>query len=395
MIKDGDHQAAFYAGAYCYMEHRADLVIVGAGILGLAHAYAAAKRGAQVVVFDRSTRAAGASIRNFGLIWPIGQTHGPMHQLALKSRADWLEVLEEAHLPYWPEGSLHLAYREDEAEVAREFRELASALGYDCAWLGHEAVLKRSAAVAAKGLIGGLWSPTEVTIDPRLTLGALPGYLKERWGVETRFGRAVRNIELPLIEAGTERWKADRAIICSGDDFETLYPREYAESGLTRVKLQMLRTEAQPKGWRLGPALAVGLTLRFYRSFEIASTLPALKQRIALETPEYERWGIHGLVSETAQGELTLGDSHESGLTPDPFNKQEIDDLILRYISGFLKAPTMAIAQRWSGVYAKHAEKPFLSLEPAAGVRIVTAPGGAGMTLCFGIAEETAREMGL
>ena len=205
----------------------------------------------------------------------------------------------------------------------------------------------------------------------------------------------MRNIDLPLIEAGEQRWMVDQAIVASGDDFESLYPTVFAESGLTRVKLQMLRTCPQPHGWRLGPALAAGLTLRFYPSFQVCGTLDVLKERILRETPEFERWGIHGLVSQTAQGELTLGDSHEYGLSPDVFNKEEIDELILHYIRGFLKAPDLTIAQRWSGVYAKHPEEPFLSLSPAAGVRIVTSPGGAGMTLSFGIAARTIKEIGL
>jgi hypothetical protein len=137
------------------------------------------------------------------------------------------------------------------------------------------------------------------------------------------------------------------------------------------------------------------LTLRFYSSFSVCQTLPALKRRIAGETPEYEQWGIHGLVSQTAAGELTLGDSHEYGLCVDIFNKQEIDELILRYISGFLRAPCMDIAQRWYGVYAKHPEKLYLSLDAAPGVKIVTSPGGAGMTLAFGVAARTIEEMGL
>jgi hypothetical protein len=127
----------------------------------------------------------------------------------------------------------------------------------------------------------------------------------------------------------------------------------------------------------------------------MCSTLPALKERIATETPEYDRWGIHGLVSQTTQGELTLGDSHEYGLAVDIFNKDEIDQLMLRYISTFLDAPDLSIAERWYGVYAKHPEKPYLTLEPAPGVRIVTSPGGAGMTLSFGIAERTIEAMGL
>jgi hypothetical protein len=157
----------------------------------------------------------------------------------------------------------------------------------------------------------------------------------------------------------------------------------------------MLRTSPQPVGFRLGPALAAGLTLCFYPSFQVCSSLVALKERVAREMPEYVRWGIHGMVSQTAQGELTLGDSHEYGLCPDIFNKQEIDDLIVRYISGFLRAPDLSIAQRWYGIYAKHPEKTYLSLEPAPGVRIVTSPGGAGMTLSFGVAARTMEEIGL
>lgn len=107
------------------------------------------------------------------------------------------------------------------------------------------------------------------------------------------------------------------------------------------------------------------------------------------------RWGIHGLVSQTARGELTLGDSHEYGLCPDIFNQEEIDHLILRCISGFLKAPHLTIAQRWYGVYAKHPELPYRSLEPEPGVHIITSPGGAGMTLSFGIAERTMEALGL
>src|SRR5215471_15191636 len=377
------------------MENKADIAIVGAGILGLAHAFAAARRGQRVVVFERDPKALRASIRNFGMIWPIGQPNGTMHQLALRSRKFWLEILKETRLPYSSEGSFHLTYRQDEATVGQEFAELAPGLGYECTWLKREQVLERSAAARPDGLIGGLWSPVELTVDPRLTLATLPPYLTERFDVRIKFGCAVRNVELPLVEAGGERWMVDRVIICSGEDFETLFPQVYSKSGLTRVKLQMLRTEAQPNGWRLGPALASGLSMRFYSSFAVCSTLPALKKRITEETPEYVKWDIHGLVSQTAQGELTLGDSHQYGLTVDIFNREDVDELILKYIHGFLKAPNMRIAQRWYGVYAKHPDLPYLSLTPAPGVRIITSPGGSGMTLSFGVADQTLKEMEL
>ena len=373
----------------------ADVAIVGAGILGIAHAYALAKSGRSVVVFDRSPQAAGASVRNFGMLWPIGQPAGRMHRMALRSRQLWLETLDAARLPYFPTGSLHVTYRPDEAAVAREFCELAPQLGYDCQWLKPDQALERSRAVRPQGLLGAIWSPTEITVDPRVALARLPSFLTERFRVQFRFGMAVRAIDLPAIDAGGETWRAEAAIICSGDDFESLYPEVFRAGNLTRCKLQMMRTPPQPQPWQLGPALAAGLTLRFYDSFRVCQTLPALRQRIAAETPQYDRWGIHVLVSQTAGRELTIGDSHEYGDAVDPFDRAEIDGLILRYARGFLQAPDLEIAQRWHGVYAKHPDQPFLSLSPAPQVRLVTATGGSGMTLSFGLAEQMASEMAL
>jgi len=373
---------------------RVDVAIVGAGILGLAHAYAAAKAGRSVVVLEKSPRASGASVRNFGMVWPMGQPAGPMLELALRSRELWLEILGLAKLPCRETGSLHLTYRADEAAVAREFAELGPPLGYRCGWLQPQQVLERSHAVQPDGLAGALWSATELTIDPRQIIQSLPTFLEDRYKVKFVFATAVTAIEHPFLYTGSGRWQAETVIVCSGDDFETLYPQHFAASGLTRCKLQMMRTPPQPDGWQLGPSLAAGLTLRFYPAFQVCKTLAALSRRIAEETPEYDRWGIHALVSQTADGALTLGDSHEYGLTVDIFNKEEIDDLILRYTRRFLRAPNLVVAERWYGVYARHPEKPLVVMQPEDGVRIVASPGGSGMTLSFGVAEQSIRELG-
>src|SRR5271156_5074325 len=112
----------------------ADVAIVGAGILGLAHAYVAAKAGKSVVVFERSPRAAGASVRNFGMVWPIGQPAGTMLELALRSRELWRGNLPLPPQPCRETGSLHLAYRPDEATLTQEFAEIGPKLGYRCSW---------------------------------------------------------------------------------------------------------------------------------------------------------------------------------------------------------------------------------------------------------------------
>jgi D-hydroxyproline dehydrogenase subunit beta len=369
-----------------------DVAVVGAGILGLAHAYAAARMGRTVAVFDKHPQACGASVRNFGMIWPIGQPPGELHQLALRSRELWLELLAAARLPYRPTGSLHLAYREEEADVAREFAARAPEFGYDSVWLEKEAACRASQAIRTDGLLGALFSSTEFTVDPRMILAALPAFLSERYGVQFFFGTPVHSAAPARIETSRGRWTAERTFICSGDDFETLYPQQFAASGLTRCKLQMMRTAPQPSGWQLGPSLAAGLTLRFYPAFHHCPSLSKLRERIASEEPAYDRFGIHALVSQTADGALTLGDSHEYGLAVDPFNKEAIDELILRYTRSFLLAPDLGIAERWYGVYAKHPSKTIVTMEPEPGVKIVASPGGSGMTLAFGMAEKLVRE---
>jgi FAD dependent oxidoreductase TIGR03364 len=369
--------------------NRADVLIVGAGIVGLAHAWMAAKSGRKVAVLERSPAATGASIANFGLLWPIGQTSGRMLTLAMQSRDLWLEVLRETAIPYSATGSLHIACREDEAQVGKEFAPLAPALGYRCSWLDREAALARSPALIPETVLGALWSETEMTVDPREVLRRLPEFLHQHYGVEFHWGCPVIEIHHPHVDTAQGSWQADQVIVCTGSDFEILYPDFFRRSGITRCRLQMMRTPPQPIGWELGPAIAGGLTFRFYPSFGVCPSLPALRARIEKETPEYDRFGIHTMVSQSSSGELTLGDSHEYGLLVSPFSREEIDALILRHLQSFLRIPDFSIAQRWYGVYAKHPQHPYVRFQPEEGVEVITALGGAGMTLSFGVAAET------
>ncbi|MEX0676411.1 MAG: TIGR03364 family FAD-dependent oxidoreductase [Pirellulales bacterium] len=368
-----------------------DDAVVGAGILGLAHAFHLARRGRRVIVFERNARAAGASVRNFGMLWPIGQPAGPMHEMALSSRAFWLEVLRASGLWHETSGSLHLAYRQDEAQVLAEFTAGAAANGYECELLAPEQVARRSPAVKTTGLAAGMWSPTEICVDPREVIAGLPGWLTRTFGVRFEFGSAVTAYDRPRVSAGDKTYRAERLVVCSGDDFQTLYPGSFAGAGLVRSKLQMMRSQAY--GARLGPMLAGGLTLRHYKNFENCPSLEAVKSRVARDHPEYDRYGIHVMASQNAHGELVIGDSHEYDGAIEPFDKPEIDRLILDYLHTFLAVPELEITARWHGTYAKHPREPYLIARPAPGATVVTATGGAGMTLSFGLADHVVRNL--
>ena len=373
----------------------ANIAVVGAGIVGLAHASIAAKSGKSVVVFERRPRSSGASVRGFGLIAPISQAAGSAYQTAIASRDEWMGLLQAARLPYQPTGSLHLAYHDDELAVIREFCDLGPGFGYLCQFLDARAVEARTQAVLSAGLLGALWSPTEVTVDPRLLLRKIPEFLVERYGVKFRFGCAVRSIDLPRVEAGVETWTADAAIVCAGEDFETLYAEIFAGSGLSRSKTQTLRTEPQPGGWRLGPSLLAGLSLRYCAAFGICSSLGQLRERIARELAEYDRWGIHVIVAQNPDGELTLGSSHEEGLTPEFFDKTAVDNLILGYTRNFLQAPNLDVSERWHAIQARHQEHAFLVCKPAENVRVVSGLADADLTLSFGLAKRVLAELSL
>ncbi len=355
--------------------------------MGLAIAYTAAQLGKKVALFEKNARPQGATVRNFGLIWPIEQP-GASFDRAMRSRETWLHLAEE--IGFWakPQGSLHLAYSEDELSVLEEFVATTGHIGYQCKMLTPLETISKSPAVNPIRLEGALWSATEVNIDPREAIECLYQYLRTTSGVDIFYNTAITQIDHPVLSNGASEWQAERTFVCSGDDFETLYSEIFADSGLIKCKMQMMRTVPQPKNWTLGANLAAGLTLQQYASFAHCESLALLKKRFAREMSDYNRWGIHVLVSQTRLGELTIGDSHEYGNTPDLSDRKSVNELILKYLQKFLKVPSLQIAEMWNGVHAKLPGKPEFIAEPEPGVMVVSGLGGAGMTLAFGLAQE-------
>jgi FAD dependent oxidoreductase TIGR03364 len=326
-------------------------------------------------------------VRNFGMIWPIGQP-GPWHAVALRGRQRWASLARAAGLWLNPCGSIHLAHRDDEWNVLEEFHALAPRHGFECELLKAEQVLSRAPAANPAGLRGGLYSPTEAGVNPPAAIRKIADWLASAYDVRFAFRMAIAGVERgAAIDATGKNWPFDRIVVCGGSDLATLFPGILAKSGLRLCKLQMMKTPPQPGGWRLGPHLASGLTLRHYRNFEICGSLAALKKRVADETPDLDRYGIHVMASQNDEGSVILGDSHEYDGDIEPFDKAIIDELILGGLRKIIRLPDWSIAERWHGFYAKHPSEPIFAVEPLTNVFIRMGTSGSGMTMSLILAE--------
>jgi len=364
-------------------------IVVGAGIVGLATARALSLKNYSVTVIERTEKAVGASVRNFGMVWPIGQPDGLLYYRAIRSREIWMDVADSIGLWYDPCGSLHVAHNEDEWQVLQELEQAFKQSGRPVQLMNPDIILEKYNGINSGGLIGGLYSTTETIVDPRQAIASIPNYLAEYLDVKFIWGKAVTRVETGKVWIGAETLEADVVFIASGADFETLYPEVFKELSITKCKLQMMRFVSETPNWKMGVALCGGLSLIHYNSFKVAATLPQLKKRYEAEMEEYLKWGIHVMISQNNNFELTVGDSHEYGLTFDPFDKTHINALVMQYLEQFAVTTNWQLTQSWHGIYPKMTNgETDVFLQPSDGVFIINGLGGAGMTLSFGFAEE-------
>ena len=158
-----------------------DVVIVGAGVIGLACAWRAVQRGLDVVVIERDRPGAGASNVAAGMLAPVGEaTWGEdrLLDLGLASHRLWPRFAAELgdasgrDVGYLELGALHLALDRDEAEALRRRFELMGSHGLAAEWLTPSRCRELEPGLASGGH-GGVHAPHEAAVDPRLLIAAL------------------------------------------------------------------------------------------------------------------------------------------------------------------------------------------------------------------------------
>lgn len=358
-----------------------DVLVIGAGIVGLAHAVHAAARGLRVAVLDRDAHAVGASVRNFGHVCATAQADEVL-DLAMAGRTDWLRMAKEAGLWSRDAGTVVIAQAADELAV---LEDLAAQRGRDVVLLSPAEVRRRLPLGCA--VVGGAWFPLDLRVDPRAAVPAIADWLAGQ-GVAFCWSTSLLAIEDDVVRTSRGIVRADRVIVAVGHDVDYLFPDVAAAHGIERCTLHMLEF-ANPSATSIDPAVLTGYSMLRYPGFAVSPALDDVRNRLAVEDRPGTQADVNLMFTSRPDGDIVFGDTHEYAGTAGPFRDEAYDELLLGHARR-LFGVRPRVRRRWQGVYASAAE-PFVIASPAGHVRIVSVTSGIGMTIAFGLARHVTK----
>lgn len=362
-----------------------DLLVVGAGILGLAHALAGARRGLRVAVVERDTRCTGASIRNFGFVTVTGQRAGDTWRRARRSRDIWAELAPKAGITVCHEGLWVLAQRPEAGAVLEAFA--ASEMGEGCRLVAPERLATEAPFLRSENAWGALYSPHEMRVESRQAVDQLARWLQIEFGVVFFFGEEVLAIDLPKVITPRHRLSADRVAVCPGTALTGVAEPYLRPFSLGLTQLQMLRVMPQVPV-QLTAGVMSDLSLVRYAGYTGLPEHRLLLERLSRECPEALSAGVHLIAVQSSDGSLVVGDSHHMADQVLPFSRPEIDRIILGECEKVIRIGQYTVIEQWLGWYPVGGAADALILSPDESLRVVSVTSGTGASTAFGIAEE-------
>lgn len=365
----------------------ADVLVIGAGVLGTFHAYFAARKGYKTLLLERNPLPNDASTRNFGMVAQSIAESGAWSEYARATAEIYRQIQAEWDISASPTGSLYVASTELEARVLHEFADRA-APRYNCSYLDAAEVRYRYPFVRESYGVAALLFPDDLTVEPTRMLRQLLAYLERTVPMEYVPGTTVVSVARSgqgcvATDAAGHSYAADQVIVCCGAEYRTLFPERLAASGLGICKLQMLQTVPQ-EGLSLPHALLSGLSIKRYPAFKICPSYAALQEQQA-DDRRIGEYGIHLLFRQAADGSVVVGDSHEYRELGEAADLEErtnpaINEAILGYGKAMIDLPSWEIASLWNGYYLLHPEREIFTETIDGQIHIVTGIGGKGMT---------------
>ncbi|MGF0115215.1 FAD-dependent oxidoreductase [Promicromonospora sp. Marseille-Q5078] len=382
----------------------ADLVVVGAGIVGLAHALEAHARGHSVLVVERDPRPDGASARRSGHVAVTTQDAATL-SCALASRERWLKLGREAGFWVKDTGAVVVARSADELAV---LDDLVAARDGDARLLDAAQAAER-AGLAEGVAVGGAFLPLDLRVDPRDALRALAAALDSRPRADVAWSTTALTFEAgtgrTLVRTSRGEVVARRVLVAVGADVDRFFPDDAARAGLRHDVRQVLRVATPGRAHDpAGPAVLGGTTLLRDAAYAHSPALADVRERLRTSAPELLDADVHLAFTPHSGPDgdsLLLGETRrpdaerraDAGLDRHPERSEAADALLLREAEALLGRP-VEVRQRWSvpGVAVPRPRRgpfagtPFVVVDPAPGVTTVTVADGLGTTTALGLA---------
>jgi sarcosine oxidase subunit beta len=174
-----------------------DVVIIGAGSVGVPAAWAMARSGAKVLVIDQFASQGQGSQK--AAIGGVRATHSDPAKIRLCLRS--LEILSTWQETYghdieWTTGGYSfVAYREVEAQALKSLLTVQHRYGLDIDWFDAEALLEVVPDLNRSGLLGGTFSPQDGHCSTLLAGHAFYAAARQA-GAEFRYNEAVTAIDV-------------------------------------------------------------------------------------------------------------------------------------------------------------------------------------------------------
>ena len=383
------------------MLHRKyDLIVIGGGILGTFHAYHGLLHGLSVLQLEKDNYPVGSTVRNFGQVVPSGMSDEWFHY-GVRGLEIYQSIQKELDISIRNNGSYYIASDEDEKQIIHELSSHYHSNGYEHEIWDQKQVSVHFPDLKKDYIKEAIVFKQELSVEPEKMIYRLHEYLQQKFDNYTlQYNTTVldceQNSEKALVSCtNSQKFEADKVIICNGYEFKILYRDLFEDSGLEISKLQMLRT-IPLANIQLPGNILTGLTIRRYESFE--SYCPSFSK---LKTPshyeELKKWGIHILFKQATDGSIIIGDSHEYALGTNFEDlgfelNSHINDLMLKEANRIMAIDSTQIASSWAGFYAQH-KNHIVEHDIEDRIHIRTGIGGKGMTASAGYAEKSIQKL--
>ncbi len=377
-----------------------DVIIIGGGILGISHAYHCLKAGLKVALVEKNQYNQAATVRNFGQIVPSGFDN-KWQQFGRESLRIYQHLQEEANIGVRQEGTVYLASDQEEMGLLEELAEINRNHDYTSVLLNKESCLKRYPRLKSTYVKGGLYFPEEIIVDPRHAARRIIEYLVQAHDlvyIPNTCVKAVNkfNDTVTITTSALEKYQASKVILCSGTEFQILFPEIFEASDLHLVKLQMMDTLPM-KNIRIEGSVLTGWTIRRYESFQECPSYASVKAKED-EHSFYKKNGIHILFKQSPDGSIIIGDSHHYA----PVNEIEtlsfdtdnsINCFMLSQAQRIFDFDDWTIRRTWLGYYCQCAERDIFKETIDEDIHIITGIGGKGMTGAPGYARQNVEQL--